>query len=232
MRQPWFRRSIGACCCSRIGISFATGILFGLFPAVHVSRVDVNSSLKDTSGRAGTGRHQNVARGVLVVSEIALALVLLVGAALLIRTFVGLRTVNPGFDPHNILTMQISLAGARYATTAQVDNLIRQVTPRLESLPGVQSAASSIMLPIEGGVDLPFNIAGKPPAKGDQYNGDEQWRSISAHYFSAFKIPVLRGRDVQRTRHRTIVASGHHQSDDGQEVLAQRGSDRASDHNW
>jgi predicted permease len=180
--------------CFTLGISFATGILFGLFPAVHVSRLDVNTSLKDTSGRAGTGRHQNRARGVLVVSEIALALVLLVCAALMIRTFVGLRAVNPGFDPHNVLTLQTSLSGGRYATTAQVDSLIRQMAPRLESLPGVQFAASAIMLPIEGGVDLPFNIEGKPPGKGNKYNGDEQWRSVSAHYFSAFKIPLVRGR--------------------------------------
>ncbi len=177
-----------------LGISIATGVLFGLFPAVHVSRLDVNSSLKDTSGRSGTGRHQNRARGVLVVSEIALAVILLVGAALLIRTFASLRAINPGFDPHHVLTLQTSLSGGQYGATAKVDSLVRQMTPRLEGLPGVQSAASATMLPIEGGVDLPFNIAGKPPAKGDQYNGDEQWRSVSAHYFSAFKIPLMRGR--------------------------------------
>jgi predicted permease len=177
-----------------LAISVVTGILFGLFPAVHVSRLDVNSTLKDTSGRAGTGRHQNRARGFLVVGEIALAVILLVGAALMIRTFASLRAVNPGFDPRNVLTLQTSLTSGRYGTTAQVDNLVRQMTQRLESLPGVQFAASSIMLPIEGGIDLPFNIAGKPPAKGDVYNGDEQWRAVSAHYFSAFKVPLLRGR--------------------------------------
>ena len=91
-----------------LAISIVTGVLFGLFPAVHVSRLDVNSTLKDTSGRSGTGRHQNRARGFLVVSEIALAVILLVGAALLIRTFAGLRAVMPGFDPHNILTLQTS----------------------------------------------------------------------------------------------------------------------------
>jgi putative ABC transport system permease protein len=177
-----------------LAISFATGILFGLFPAVHVSRLDVNSALRETSGRSGTGRHQNRARGFLVVSEIALAVILLVGAALMIRTFASLRAVDPGFDPHNILTLQTSLSGGRFDTTAKVDNLIRQMTPRLESLPGVQAAATAIMLPIEGGIDLPFNIAGKPAAKGALYNGDEQWRSVSAHYFAAFKIPLLRGR--------------------------------------
>jgi predicted permease len=128
------------------------------------------------------------------VSEIALAVILLVGAALMIRTFASLRAVNPGFDPHNVPTLRTSRSGGRYDATAKVDNLIRQMTPRLESLPGVQSAATAIMLPIEGGIDLPFNIAGKPPAKGAMYNGDEQWRSVSAHYFAAFKIPLLRGR--------------------------------------
>jgi predicted permease len=177
-----------------LAVSIATGILFGLFPAVHVSRLDVNSALKDSSGRSGTGRRQNRARGFLVVSEIALAVILLVGAALMIRTFASLRAVNPGFDPHNVLTLQTSLSGGRYGTTAKVDNLIRQMTPRLESLPGVQSVATAVMLPIEGGIDLPFNIAGKPPAKGGVYNGDEQWRSVSAHYFAAFRIPLLRGR--------------------------------------
>jgi predicted permease len=177
-----------------LAVSFSTGILFGLFPAIHVSRLDVNSALKDTSGRAGTGRHQNRARGFLVVSEIALAVILLVGAALMIRTFAGLRAVNPGFDAHNVLTLQTSLSGGRYGTTAKVDNLIRQMTPRLEGLPGVESAATAVMLPVEGSIDLPFNIAGKPPAKGAMYNGDEQWRSVSAHYFAAFRIPLLRGR--------------------------------------
>ena len=177
-----------------LSISVGTGILFGLFPAVHVSRLDVNSSLKDASGRVGTGRRQNRARGFLVVSEITLAVILLVGAALMIRTFASLHAVNPGFDPHNILTLQTSLSSGRYGSTAQVDSLVRQMTQRLESLPGVQSAASAIVLPIEGGVDLPFNIAGKPPAKGDMYNGDEQWRSVSPHYFATFKIPLQRGR--------------------------------------
>ena len=177
-----------------LAISLGTGILFGLFPAVHVSRLDVNSSLKETSGRSGTGRHQNVARGFLVVSEIALAVILLVGAALMIRTFASLRSVNPGFDPHNVLTLETSLAGGRYGTTAKVDDMIRQMIPRLEGLPGVQAAATAVVLPIEGGIDLPFNITGKPPAKGDTYNGDEQWRSVSAHYFAAFQIPLMRGR--------------------------------------
>ena len=176
------------------GIALVTGIVFGLFPALHISRLDVNSVLKETSGRSGTGLRQNRARSILVASEMALAVILLVGAVLTIRTFVGLSSVQPGFDPHNVITMQTSLSGGRYDSTAKVENMSRQVVQRIEALPGVQSAAATIMLPIEGGIDLPFLIEGRPPAKGDLYTGDEQWRAVSSHYFTAFRIPVLRGR--------------------------------------
>ena len=183
-----------------IGVSALTGILFGLFPALDISNPDLAATLKETSGRSGTGRRQNRARSVLVVSEVALALVLLVGAALLIRTFMGLRAVKPGIDVHNVLTVQTSMAGSAYSTTAKVDNFTTQVVRRLESLPGVEAAASAVMLPMQGGgIDLPFNIVGKAPPKGDQYNGDEQWRSVSPHYFRAFRIPLLRGRVFTET---------------------------------
>jgi putative ABC transport system permease protein len=195
-----------------IGIAILTGIVFGLYPAVHTSNPDLASTLKETSGRSGTGRHQHRARSVLVVAEIALALVLLIGATLLIRTFVGLQNVNPGFDPHNVLTLRSSMAGANYATTAKVDTFITQAVRRIESLPGVEAAASTLMLPVECCVDLPFNILGKPPAQG-QYNGDEQWRSVSPHYFQTFKVPVLRGRifresDVANST-RVVVINEH-----------------------
>ncbi|HEY7306529.1 MAG TPA: ABC transporter permease [Bryobacteraceae bacterium] len=176
-----------------LGISFLTGILFGLFPALHISNPDVASTLKEASGRSSTGRKQNRVRKVLVGAEMALALVLLVAAALLIRTFVGLSTANPGIDPHRVLTLQTSLAGGNYTTTGKVDNLTIQVVRRIEALPGVQAAAMTIALPTENEIDLPFTIAGKPPKSGP-YNGDEQWRSVTPHYFAVFKIPLLRGR--------------------------------------
>lgn len=176
-----------------IGISFLTGIAFGLFPALHISNPDVASTLKEASGRSGTGRKQNRVRKVLVGAEMALALVLLVSAALLIKTFVGLSTANVGIDPQHVLTLQTSLAGGSYSTTEKVDNLAVQVIRRIEALPGVQAAAMTIMLPTESDIDLPFNIAGKAPKSGT-YNGDEQWRFITPHYFAVFKIPLLRGR--------------------------------------
>jgi putative ABC transport system permease protein len=176
-----------------LGVSVLTGLAFGLLPALHTSKPDLSFALKEASSRSGTGLRHHRTRAVLVVTEVALALVLLVGAALLIRTFAGLRSVNPGLDPHNVLTLQTSLAGGAYATTANVDSFTTRVVRRVESLPGVQGAASMVALPVENGIDLPFTIAGKPPTRGD-YHGDEQWRSVSPRYFEVFKIPLRRGR--------------------------------------
>ena len=106
-----------------LAVSLLTGILFGLFPALSASRTDLNSSLKESSNRAGIGFRQGKARSLLVISEVSLALVLLVGASLLIRTFIALHGVNPGFDTHNVLTIEMSLTGARYEKTAGVAQL-------------------------------------------------------------------------------------------------------------
>jgi predicted permease len=175
-------------------ISVFTGILFGLFPALHISNSDVASALKEASGRSGTGRRQNRVRKILVGAEMALALVLLVSAALLIRTFVGLSDANPGIDTRNVLTLQTSLAGGNYATTAKVDRLAVQVIRRIEALPGVQAAALTLALPTETEIDFPFNVAGRAPKAGQMYEGGAQYRFVSPHYFSVFKIPLSRGR--------------------------------------
>jgi predicted permease len=175
-------------------LSLLTGILFGLFPAIQASRLDVNAHLKESSGRAGTGLKHNRIRNLLVITEIAIALVLLVGASLMIRTYLGLRAVKPGFDASNILTLKTSLAGGRYDKTSQVENMIRQIRERLEGLPGVEAAASAVILPVEGGIDLPFSIEGRTAAGPNSVDGDEQWRSASARYFEVLRIPLLRGR--------------------------------------
>jgi hypothetical protein len=97
-----------------------TGILFGLVPALHASRADLGATLKEAGSRTGSGRRQNRARGALVVAEMALAIVLLVGAGLLIRTFLALHQVPPGFDPHNVLTMNTALTGTQFEKTATI----------------------------------------------------------------------------------------------------------------
>ncbi len=176
-------------------IALLTGVLFGLLPALRISKLDVNSVLKEASSRSGTGLRHNRVRSILVAAEMALAVILVAGAALMIRTFVGLRSVQPGFDPHNVITMQTSLSGGRYDSAAKAENMTRQVVEHIEALPGVRAAAATVMLPVDSlGLDLPFNIDGRPPAKGNLYNGDELWRFGSPHYFSALRVPFLRGR--------------------------------------
>ncbi len=176
-----------------LGVSLFTGILFGLFPAIGASRPDLNSTLKESSNRAGTGFHQSKARSLLVISEISLAMVLLIGAALLIRTFLALHRVNPGFDPHNILTLEMSLTGDRFQKTAGVAQLVRDGRERLNAIPGVEVSASTCCLPMEGGFGLPFAVVGRPVDKTQQVGAG--WMSASAGYFEVFKIPILRGRD-------------------------------------
>src|SRR3984957_13649892 len=177
------------------GIALLTGVLFGLLPALRISKLDVNSVLKEASGRSGTGLRHNRVRSVLVAAEMALAVILVAGAALMIRTFAGLRSLHPGFDPSNIITMQTSLGGGRYDSTDKVANMIRQVTDHIEALPGVRGAAATVTVPAVSAVaDLRFNIKRSPPAKGELYSGDEFWRFGSPHYFSALRVPLLKGR--------------------------------------
>ena len=175
-------------------MSLLTGILFGLFPAFSVSRTDLNSSLKDSSNRAGISLRHGRARALLVVSEVSLALVLLIGSALLIRTFIALHAVNPGFDSHNVITMEMSLTGARFEKTAGVAQLSHDGRQRLNAIPGVEDSAFTCCLPIQGQFGLPFTIVGKPvdPSKGPPGAG---WMSASPDYYKLFRIPVLRGRE-------------------------------------
>jgi len=175
-------------------LSLVTGILFGLVPAIQVSRPDLTSSLNESSGRVGTGLKHNRARGILVVGEMAIAVILLCGAVLLMRSFALLHNVDPGFDARNLLTMKVSLAGPKYASASVVDRLARQLAERVERIPGVQAAALANNLPFEDGIDMIFNIPGRPPAKGYKFTGDVQWRFVSARYFDTLRIPLRSGR--------------------------------------
>ncbi len=174
-------------------VSLGTGILFGLIPAFSASHADLSLTLKESGSRSGTGLSQNKARATLIVTEVALALVLLVGAALLIRTFAALRGVNPGFSTDKILTMQMSLTGTRFETSAAVNQLVRDSQRRVEGLPGVVALATTCCLPLEGGFGLPFIIEGRPLTDGPAHGG-AGYRPLSPRYFDVFKIPLLRGR--------------------------------------
>ncbi|HXP07012.1 MAG TPA: ABC transporter permease [Acidobacteriaceae bacterium] len=178
-----------------LATSLFTGILFGLFPAIQSSRVDLHTTLKESSNRSGTGFRQSKMRSLLVIGEVSLALVLLIGAALLIRTFIALHQVNPGFDPRNVLTLEMSLTGDQFQKTAGVAQVSHDGRERLNALPGVEISAFTCCLPLEGGYGLPFNIIGRPPAPKSPWSGGAGWMSASPGYFSVFHIPILRGRD-------------------------------------
>ena len=175
-----------------LAVSLITGLLFGMFPAFSASRSDLISTLKESGNRSGTGFRQGKARSLLTVSEISLALVLLIGAALLIRTFIVLHEVGPGFDPHNVLTMEMSLNGPRYQNTAGISQLLRDGRNQLNALPGVEIAAAAYWLPIDVEDGMPFQILGRPVQKACCGSA---WMSVTPGYLSLFKIPVLRGRD-------------------------------------
>jgi predicted permease len=170
-----------------------TGILFGMIPALQASRPDLSAALKEGGERSGTGFRHNKARTTLVVGEVALAVVLLMGAALLIRTSVALGAVNPGFDTANVLTMTMSLEGGQYAKSAAVERLIRDGVERLRALPGVAVASATCCVPLQGGYGLPFLIMGRPLTNGPFHGGGE-WLTVSPGYFDVFRMPVLRGR--------------------------------------
>ena len=174
-------------------LSLVTGVTFGLVPALQASRADLNSTLKEATSRSGGGLRLNRARSVLVVAEVALAVVLLVGAGLLIRTFSGLRAVAPGFDPHNVLTMDTALTGTNYDRTAAIASMSRQAIQRIEAIPGVEAAAATSYLPLEGGLGLGFIIQGRPLTNGPAHGG-AAWNYVTPHFFQAFRIPVVRGR--------------------------------------
>ncbi|PYQ83594.1 MAG: hypothetical protein DMG03_13215 [Acidobacteria bacterium] len=176
-----------------IGVSLATGIIFGLIPALHAARADLTSTLKESAGRSGTGFRQNKARSVLVVVEVALALILLVGSALLIRTSLALRAVDPGFNPSNVLTMRMSVSSPQFVKADAVERLVRTGVERLRGVPGVEMASATCCVPLEGGYGLPFIIAGRP-LKDAPSHGGGGWLTVSPGYFEVFRIAMKRGR--------------------------------------
>ena len=179
--------------------SLVTGILFGLVPAFTASRVDLNTTLKESSSRSGSGFRQGKARSLLIITEVSLALVLLIGSALLIRTFIAIRAVSPGFDAHNILALEMSMTGPRLHTAAGVSQLSKEGHDRLNAIPGVELAATSVWLPNLVGDALPFEIIGRPLEKGAKSNAGGRFTSISPGFHDIFKIPILRGRDINET---------------------------------
>ena len=181
-----------------LALSILSGVVFGLAPALRVSHLDLHATLKDASrGSAGTsamwGRGNNVRR-LLVISELALSVVLLIGAGLLIRSFARLQTVAPGFNPRNVLTLGLTMTGRKYNDAPTVLNTYRQLWERLERLPGVSAAGAIQALPL-GALWAwgPITVEGRAPRAGENFLNCDL-RVVGGHYFQAMEIPLLRGR--------------------------------------
>jgi putative ABC transport system permease protein len=176
------------------GIALLTGLFFGLAPALHATRMDLREKL-NVSGRSGAGGvHHQQLRAALVISEVALAMVLLVGAGLLIRSLERLQDVPPGFQPDHLLVADIPLSATVYPKTAQRTEFFDQLLARAETLPGVRSAGAATVLPLAGnGAIIHFNIQGRPPKDAHEFIM-AGYRAVSAKYFQTLGMPLLQGR--------------------------------------
>jgi len=172
-----------------LGAAVLTGLTFAMAPAVKAARVDVNHALKQGGGKGAIGDDRGRMRSVLVVSEIALALVLLIGAGLLIRTFLSLRRVDPGFDPRNVLTFEVAPNGRQYDTTAKHVDYAERALERITSLPGVQAAAVTSNLPLSRWLNLTVEVDGR--ANSEQ---STEIRMITHEYFDVLRMRLLEGR--------------------------------------
>ena len=180
-----------------LGISLLTGVVFGIAPALEATRLNLNDALKEGGkGAEGHNSRSRRLRGALVVTEVALALMLLASAGLLVRSFLRMQKIDTGFETENMLTMVLRLPGAKYKEDAQVVTFFRQAMERVRALPGVRSAGMVNFLPLYGGLGSAtgFHIDGQPtppPGEGPGANV----RVANAGYFSAMGIPLLRGRN-------------------------------------
>jgi putative ABC transport system permease protein len=175
-------------------ITLMSGLIFGLAPAIQSGRANLNTALKEGGRNDTEGFGKRRLRNLLVVSEFALALMLLVGAGLMIRSFLSLQKVHPGFSPENVLTMQVNLPRNKYQDPAQGVAFQQQVLQKIQSLPGVESASLSMALPPDLLIMTnPFTVEGNPPAQGEASPLAEQLL-ISPDYFKTLSIKLLDGR--------------------------------------
>jgi putative ABC transport system permease protein len=176
-----------------------TGILFGILPAVAASRTDLVSAFKDAGAASEAGWKRNRVQAALVVCEMVLALVLLVGAGLLIKTFVALREVDRGFEPRNVLALDMSLNGTALQAAAAVAQLAVNAADRIATAGGSASLAATRGLPFEASFSLPFAIDRRPlSGVGGPYHGTAHWRSVTPEYFDVLRIRRLGGRSFTR----------------------------------
>ncbi len=176
-----------------LGAAVLTGVVFGLAPALQASKTSLGEALKE--GGRGVAEARSRARGLLVVAEIAVSLVLLVGAGLLVKSFLRLQKVSPGFDASNVLTMRVSLPGARYPEPSKKAEFYASLMERLKALPGVESAGATLSLPLNGSnfsVGRAYIREGRPLTPEE--SAKASYSIITPDYFRALRVPVVKGR--------------------------------------
>jgi putative ABC transport system permease protein len=173
--------------------SVLTGLLFGLAPALQISKADVQESLKESGRGASSSRRHNRLRSLLIVGEVALSVVLLVGAGLLFRSFLQLQSVNTGFSSEQVLTLRLSPAGSNYRRDADYISFYDKTAQRVSAIPGVVAVGAINTLPLDKGPQAGFRIEGRPPLTIDKWPGGN-YRCVSPDYFRAMNIPVVQGR--------------------------------------
>src|SRR5688572_1463833 len=179
-------------------ISLATGVMFGLVPALQFANPNLNESLKEGERGSTEGFHRNRLRSSLVVTQIALAMMLLTGAALMLQSFLRLQGVNPGFDVNGVITMQLSLPESRYTNQQHRAAFFQQLTERFRSLPGVQFAAATSQLPLSSDVgNTTIEVMGRPPLPPGQWDVTD-FISVTPEYLSVMQIPLHVGRFISK----------------------------------
>jgi len=179
-----------------LAISLLTGLAFGMAPAWRATAVNLSDALKEGKRGSSEGLHRNRLRGLLVGSEFALAMVLLAGAGLMVRTFLALQNVDAGFDPHGVLSMVVGVAGTEQASGGHTGNFYQEVLRKVGAVPGVQSVSGINHLPLAGDEwGFPFHIEGRPPEPPGK-DLVATYRAVFPGYFRTMRIPILRGRDV------------------------------------
>jgi predicted permease len=177
-----------------LAVSVLTGLLFGLAPALSLSRHDLVGAFKDDATRTTASRRSGWLRRTLAAAEVALCMLLLVGAALLVQTFVRMRAIDPGFDPHGVLTARMSLQGERYATAAGINRFFDQGLDRIRAIPGVQAAAVVNSVPIDRGLNLNVTVLdGAEKVEGEITD----WRYATTDYFRTMGISIVSGRGFE-----------------------------------
>jgi len=177
-----------------IGVAVVTGLVFGIVPALRTAGLDLREALNEGSRGSTTGPGHHRIRGVLVAAEIAMAMLLLVGAGLLLRSFARLQDVPPGFQPDHLLAADIPLSVTAYAKPEQRYEFYDRLVERAKALPGVRSAAAASFLPVSGGGGLiHFNITGRPPKSPHDFTA-AGYRTMTPNYFETLGVPLLQGR--------------------------------------